>query len=260
MPWTQLVGVAHEDAEDRPLDAEPSEPAGVSVDNHIEGNLDEINWLPADASPEWREGVKASLELKQFGWDKIVEESWESFEQEEVKRAATEAKFKDQLESDLISAAGQSLYEGRRDRIEQAAGPAHPATQLTVTRTQVDRQKVNGDELAERRRMAKKEEVENQKQRDLIEERRKAGERVRTAVMALIDVKRAQAEDGTRRNKGRSKPWQTTLSAEELKLVKIEILLERARVAGVDEVELQRTLQACGRSLSVGHCSYQDSW
>jgi hypothetical protein len=28
--------------------------------------------------------------------------------------------------------------------------------------------------------------------------------------------------------------------------VKIEILLERARVAGVDEVELQLTLQACG--------------
>ena len=241
------MGVAHEDAEDNPLEhAEPSEPAGVSVDNHIEGNLDEINWLPADASPEWREGVKASLELKQFGWDKIVEESWESFEQEEVKRAATEAKFKDQLESDLISAAGQSLYEGRRDRLEQAAGPAHPATQLIVQRTQVDRRKVNGDELAERRRMAEKQEVENQKQRDLVEARRKAAERIRTAVMALIDVKRAQAEDGSRRNKGRSKPWQTTLSAEELELVKIEILLERARVAGVNEVELQRTLQACG--------------
>ena len=99
--------------------------------------------------------------------------------------------------------------------------------------------------------MAKKEEVENQKQRDLIEERRKAGERVRTAVMALIDVKRAQAEDGTRRNKGRSKPWQTTLSAEELKLVKIEILLEHVQVAGIDEVELQQTLQAC-RAASHG--------
>ena len=71
--------------------------------------------------------------------------------------------------------------------------------------------------------------------------------------MALIDVKRAQAEDGTRRNKGRSKPWQTTLSTEELELVKIEILLERARVAGVDEVELQRTLQACGAA-SKGLC------
>jgi len=94
--------------------------------------------------------------------------------------------------------------------------------------------------------MAEKQEVENEKQRDLVEARRKAAERIRTAVMALIDVKRAQAEDGTRRNKGRSKPWQTTLSAEELKLVKIEILLERARDAGVNEVELQLTLQACG--------------
>ena len=64
--------------------------------------------------------------------------------------------------------------------------------------------------------------------------------------MALIDVRRAQAEDGTRRNKGRSKPWQTTLSAEELELVKIKILLERAHDAGVNEVELQLTLQACG--------------
>ena len=129
-----------------------------------------------------------------------------------------------------------------------------------VQRTQVDRRKVSSDELAEQCRMAEKQEVENEKQRDLVKAQRKAAERIRTAVMALIDVKRAQAEDGTRRNKGRIKPWQTTLSAEELKLVKIEILLERARVAGVDEVELQRTLQACGRSPSVGHCSYLGSW
>ena len=64
--------------------------------------------------------------------------------------------------------------------------------------------------------------------------------------MALIDVRHAQAEDGTRRNKGRSKLWQTTLSAEELELVKIEILLERVRDTGVNEVELQLTLQVCG--------------
>ena len=64
--------------------------------------------------------------------------------------------------------------------------------------------------------------------------------------MALIDVKCAQAEDGSRRNKGWSKPWQTTLPAHELELVKIEILLECTREAGVNEVELQLTLQACG--------------
>jgi hypothetical protein len=232
-----------------------SEPDGVSVDNHTEdsaariqfGDLDEVDWLPADASQEWREGVKASLELKQFEWRKIVEESRESFEQEAAKRAATEAKFDDQLKSDLISAAGQSLYEGKRDRIEQAAGPAHLAAQLAVTRIQVDRQKVNGDELAARRKEAKKEEDENERQHGVVEERRKAGERVRTAVMALIEVKRAQAKEGSKKGKGtKNRPWQTTLSAQALKLVTIEILLNRAREAGVDEVELQLALQACG--------------
>ena len=78
-------------------------------------------------------------------------------------------------------------------------------------------------------------EVENQKQRDLVEERRKAAIRVRSTVMALIDVKRAQAEDGSKKGKGtKNRPWQTTLSAHELELVKIEILLERAREAGVN--------------------------
>ena len=132
------------------------------------------------------------MELEQFGWDRIVKKSWENFEQEEEKRAATEAKFEDQLESDLVSAAGQSLYEERRDRLEQAAGPAHPATQLIVQRTQVDRRKVNGDELAERRRMAEKQEVENErKRRNLVEARRKAGEIVRSSVMVLITARHA---------------------------------------------------------------------
>jgi hypothetical protein len=100
--------------------------------------------------------------------------------------------------------------------------------------------------LAERRKEAKKEEDRNQAQRDLVEERRKAANRVRSAVMALIDTKRAQAEDGSRKNKGKNRPWQTTLSAHKLDLVKTEVLLERAREAGVDEVELQLALQACG--------------
>ena len=260
-PWTRLVGVAHEDADDVPLDAEPIEPAGVSVDTHVEGNLDEVDWLPADASPEWREGVKASLELEQFGWDRIVKESWENFEHEVEKRAAAEAKFDDQLESDLVSAAGQSLYEERRDRLEQAIGPAHAATQLIVQRTQVDRRKVNGDELAERRRMAEKQEVENErKRRNLVEARRKADEIVRSSVMVLIAARRARAEDSNRKNKGKSRPWETRLSVQELEEVTIKELVVRAQEAGVDEVELQRTLQACGRSPRVGHCSYQDSW
>ena len=253
----------HKDAEDDPLKhSEPSESAGISVDNHIDGNLDELSWLPQDASQEWREGVKASLELKQFEWRTVVNASLESFEEDEAKRAAREAKFNDQLESDLISAAGQSLHEGKRDRVEQAAGSAHSATQLAVTRTRIDRTKVNGDELAERRKEGKKEEDKNQALRDLaneehkvreqrkaenlVEERRKVANRVRSAVMALIATRRARAEDGSRKNKGKSRPWRTRLSVHELEGVTIEKLLVRAREAGVNEVELQLTLQACG--------------
>ena len=270
-PWTRVVGVAHENAEDQPLgNAEPSEPAGVSVENHIdeqlalaarlqEENLDEIDWLPADASPEWREGVKASLELEQFGWDRIVEESRENFEHEVEKRAAAEAKLNDQLESDLVSAAGQSIYEDKRDRLEQAIGPAHAATRLIVQRTQVDRRKVNGDELAERRRMAEQQEVENErKRRNLVEARRRADETVRKSVMVLIAARRARAEDSNRKNKGKDPGWETRLSKQELEKVTIQELVARAQEAGVDEVELQRTLQAGGRG--AGHCSYQYSW
>jgi len=230
-----------------PKHAETSRQAGVSGNNHIEEDLDEVGWLPADASEEWREGVKASLELNQFRWRRIVEESLESFEQEELKRTAAEAKFEDQLRSDLVCATNQSLREGRRDRMEQVAGPANLATQLTVTRMQVDRRKVDSDELTERRKEAKKEEDENEKQRQLVIERKKAADRVRTAVMALIEVKRAQAKEGSRKGKGtKNRPWETELSARALELVKIEVLLNRAREAGVDEVELQLALQACG--------------
>ena len=95
--------------------------------------------------------------------------------------------------------------------------------------------------------MPKKEEDENEKQRQLVIERKKAADRVRTAVMALIEVKRAQAKEGSRKGKGtKNRPWETTLSVQALELVKIEVLVNRAREAGVDEVELQLALQACG--------------
>ena len=87
---------------------------------------------------------------------------------------------------------------------------------------------------------------EQRKKENLVEERRKAANRVRSAVMALIATRRARAEDGSRKNKGKSRPWQTRLSVHELEVVTIEELLVRAREAGVDEVELQLTLQACG--------------
>ena len=109
--------------------------------------------------------------------------------------------------------------------------------------------------------MAEKQEVENERQRrNLIEARRKAGEIVRSAVMVLIAARRARDEDISRKNKGKSRPWETRLSVQELEEVTIKELLVRAREAGVDEVELQRTLQACGQSPRVGHCSYHDSW
>ena len=128
--------------------------------------------------------------------------------------------------------------------MEQAATSVHMATQLTIMRTRLDR--TTGDDQTDRRKEAHQEEGKNQARRDLVERQRKAANRVRSAVMALIATRRAQAEDGSRRNKGRSKPWQTRLSAHELELVPTEELLVRAREAGVDEVELQLTLQACG--------------
>ena len=58
--------------------------------------------------------------------------------------------------------------------------------------------------------------MRNQVQHELVEEQRKAANQVCSAVMALIATRHAQAEDGSRRNKGRSKPWQARLSAHEL--------------------------------------------
>ena len=44
------------------------------------------------------------------------------------------------------------------------------ATQLVVTRTQADRQKVDSDELAKWHKEAEKQEVENEKQHQLVVE------------------------------------------------------------------------------------------
>ena len=63
---------------------------------------------------------------------------------------------------------------------------------------------------------------------------------MRSAVMPLIDAKWAQSEDG--KGKGRSRPWQTTLSTHALKAVGPDELIKRAWEAGMDEVELQQAL------------------
>ena len=171
-------------------DAKDGESAGVSVDNYsgqvgadssiqvpsrmaqsevidhnrlqppcFDGDSNELSELPWDASQEWREGVNASLELKQFEWREVVNASLESYEEEEARRAAREAKLEAQEESDLISAAGASLYEGKRDQVEQAATSAHMATQFAVMRTRHDR--ATGDEESDRRKEAHQEEERN---------------------------------------------------------------------------------------------------
>ena len=145
-----------------------------------------------------------------------------------------------------MCATNQSQCESKRDRMEQVAGSSSAATQLTVFRMQADRRKDNSDELAERREEAKKEEDKNEKQRQLVVARRKAGDRIRAEVMRLIEVKRTQAEKDSRKGKGtKLRRWETDLSTRALELVKIDVLLNRARDAGVDEGELQLALQAC---------------
>ena len=160
----------------------------------------------------------------------------------------------DRLFEDLRGEGGEDAEQGalvqsedRRDRLERAAESSCAATQLAVFRMQADRRKVNGDELAERREEAKKEEEKNEKQRQLVIAYRKAGDRIRAEVMRLIEVKRTQAEKDSRKGKGtKIRRWETDLSTGALELVKIDVLLNRARDAGVDEVELQLALQACG--------------
>ena len=72
--------------------------------------------------------------------------------------------------------------------------------------------------------------------------------------MRLIEVKRTQAEKGSRKGKGtKIRRWETDLSARALELVKVDVLLNRARDAGVDEVELQLALQACESGISREH-------
>ena len=225
---------------------ETSEQAGFSENQQIEEDLGEVGLLTADASKEWREGVIASARLDQFWWRTIVARSLETFQEEEEKRAATEAKFAAQFENDFECATHQSESEGKRDKMEQAAESSCAATQLAVFRMQADRRKVKSDELAERREAAKKEEEKNEKQRQLVIAYRKAGDRVRAEVMRLIEVKRTQAEKDSRKGKGtKFIRWETDLSTRALKIVTMEELLSRARDAGVNEEELQMALQTC---------------
>ena len=88
----------------------------------------------------------------------------------------------------------------KRDRVEQAATSARPATQFAVTRTRINR--ANGDEDSVRHEKARQEEIRNQAQRDLVERKHKALTRLRSAVIPLIEAKRAQLDV---KGKGRSR-------------------------------------------------------
>ena len=139
----------------------PSRMAQSAVIDHnrlqspgFDGNWDELGELLWDAAQEWHEVVNASLE---------------SYEEDEARRAAREAKLEAQEQSDLISAAGASLYEGKRDRVEKAAASAHKATEFAVMRTRYDR--ATSDKESDRRKEAILEEGRNQAQRDLVEQR-----------------------------------------------------------------------------------------
>ena len=130
--------------------------------------------------------------------------------------------------------------------MERAAESSCAATQLAVSRMRLDRRKDDSDELAERREAARKEEEKNEKQRQLLIAYRKADDRVRAEVMRLIEVKRIQAEKDSRKGKGTKYiRWETDMSTRALKIVTMEVLLSRARDAGVNEEELQMALQTC---------------
>ena len=164
-----------------------SQSAAVAVLRY--GNWNELGELPWDVSQQGFEVLNASLQ---------------SYEEDEAKRAAREAKLKAQEQLDLDNATGESLYQGKRDNMEQVAASGHMATELAVMKARHDR--ATGEEESSRRKEAHQEEARNQAQRDLVEQQRKAANKVRSAVMALIDAKRAQSEGG--KGKGSSRPWQ----------------------------------------------------
>ena len=157
----------------------------------------------------------------------VLNTSLQSYEEDEAKRAAREAKLKAQEQIDLDNAKGASLYQGKRDNMEQVAASGHMATEFAVMKARHNR--ATGEEESNQRKEAHLEEERNQAQCDLVEQRLVATNKVRSAIMALIDVKRAQSEGG--KGKGSSRPWQTTLSTRELEMLPPHVLIMRAREA-----------------------------
>ena len=186
----------------------------------------------------------------------MVEASLWSYEEEEAKRAAREAKLVAQEESDLICATGESLYVEKRDRVESAATSVHMGTEFAVMKARHDR--VTGKDEPDRRKEAILEEERNEAQRKLVERRQRAANCVCSAVMLLINSKCAQFErDSDSKGKASSRPWQTNLTKQALETVRLDVLLERALEAGVDEVELQQALNEVSEG-TTGSASGRD--
>lgn len=89
----------------------------------FDGNWNELGELPCDVSQQGFEVLNASLQ---------------SYEEDEAKRAARDAKLKAQEQLDLDNATGESLYQGKRDKIEQVAASGHMATEFAVMKARHD--------------------------------------------------------------------------------------------------------------------------
>ena len=111
-----------------------------------------------------------------------------------MKEESHRAKLDAQEENDLFSAECVSRYEGKREKLENAAASAHRAAQLTVTFERRDRALEN--DLEDRREAARREISRNEAQRKLVDGHRKGLNRIHRAIVPLIEAKRAQfAED-----------------------------------------------------------------
>jgi hypothetical protein len=183
-------------------------------------------------SPRIDEDSEEELAEAQRIVRQVFDTSLESYDKDEARRA----KFEEQEHTDLDCAAGASLYEGRRYRLEQPAASAHPATRLAVTRTRMDW--ANGDKDSVWREKARQEETRNQARRDRAEAKHKALTRLRSAIIPLIEAKL------DRKGKGRGRSCETIVSTCALEAMRPSGLIKCARQAGVHDQVLQQALRS----------------
>ena len=161
-----------------------------------------------------------------------------------MKEESHRAKLDAQEENDLISAESMSRYEGKREKLENAAASAHRAAQLTVTVTIERRDRALENDLEDRREAARREISKNEAQRKLVDGHRKGVNRIHRAIVPLIEAKRAQFAEDILGPFRRGKPWETMLSPTVLEEVRPDELIKRARQAGVKDLDLQQALKS----------------